>query len=71
MRANHAFSVVGDQSARVLTGNSPGGHERMFENGERRARSGVAVDAETKRKQRESYDTHFHDLSAEKPAAAE
>ena len=69
--ATHAFRVIGDQPARVLTWNSPGGHERMFENGERRARAGLEVDAETKRRQRESYDTYFHDESGPKPSAAE
>ncbi len=60
--ATHAFKNNSDKVCRFLTWNSPGGHERMFEAGQRMAQERMG-DPEARRKILTAHDTIFHDPS--------
>ena len=60
--ATHAFKNNSDKVCRFLTWNSPAGHERMFEAGQRMAREAIE-DPEVRRKTLVAHDTIFHESS--------
>jgi quercetin dioxygenase-like cupin family protein len=58
--ATHAFKNNSDKVCRFLTWNSPAGHERMFEAGQRMAEEAIK-DPEVKLRLFVAHDTIFHD----------
>ena len=58
--ATHAFKNHGEKVCRFITWNSPGGHERMFEAGQRMAQEQIG-DPEVRQKILAAYDTIFHE----------
>ncbi|MBV8135296.1 MAG: cupin domain-containing protein [Deltaproteobacteria bacterium] len=58
--ATHAFKNRGTSVCKFLTWNSPAGHERMFEAGQRMGEQGVK-DLELRRRTLTAHDTIFHD----------
>jgi mannose-6-phosphate isomerase-like protein (cupin superfamily) len=58
--ATHAFKNNGEKVCRFITWNSPGGHERMFEAGQRMAQEQIG-DPEVRRKILAAHDTIFHE----------
>ena len=59
----HAFKNNSAKVCRFLTWNSPGGHERMFEAGQRMAQERIA-DPEVRREILAAHDTIFHERSS-------
>jgi mannose-6-phosphate isomerase-like protein (cupin superfamily) len=58
--ATHAFRPVGGV-AELLTWNSPGGHERMFEGAQKLKAKGLGEHGPSRQKNCENHDTFFHD----------
>ncbi|HEY2484400.1 MAG TPA: cupin domain-containing protein [Candidatus Binataceae bacterium] len=58
--ATHAFKNNGEKVCRFITWNSPGGHERMFEAGQRMAQEQIG-DPEVRGKILAAHDTIFHE----------
>jgi mannose-6-phosphate isomerase-like protein (cupin superfamily) len=58
--ATHAFRNNGQPACRFLTWNSPAGHERMFEAGQRKAQEKIR-DSELRLKTLAAHDTIFHE----------
>jgi quercetin dioxygenase-like cupin family protein len=58
--ATHAFKNNGEKVCRFITWNSPGGHERMFEAGQRMAQERIG-DPEVRQKILAAHDTIFHE----------
>jgi mannose-6-phosphate isomerase-like protein (cupin superfamily) len=69
----HAFKGAGTTPARMLTWNTPAGHERMFEGAQKLTQKGLGKHGPSRQRNCENHDTFFHDTRRfeDKPTAAE
>jgi mannose-6-phosphate isomerase-like protein (cupin superfamily) len=69
----HAFKGAGTTPSRMLTWNTPAGHERMFEGAQKLTQRGLGKHGPSRQRNCENHDTFFHDTRRfeDKPSAAE